>query len=58
MVDGWVQLKTRKSVLNRLRNECKKEFLRHHPEMTEFNLTDNFMLDKVTKYYLENEVII
>ena len=32
--------------------ECVEEFLKHHPEMKEMNITQGFMLDKIAKYYL------
>jgi hypothetical protein len=34
--------------------ECKKEYLKHHPEHEEFSLSQGFMLSKIAQYYLEH----
>lgn len=41
-------------VKKRIMIKCKQEFLKHHPEMIGLNLTENFMLDKISVYYMEN----
>jgi polyphosphate kinase 2 (PPK2 family) len=44
----FVDISTRELV----RNECKKEFLRHHPEFEGMLITDDFIIKKIAEYYL------
>jgi len=34
-----------------IRNDCVEEFLNHHPEFNEVNITDNFILKKIGEFY-------
>ena len=52
MGDCWVKITIRKTVQSKLRIECKKEFLRHHPEFEGARLTDNLILTQIVNYYL------
>ena len=36
-----------------LMEECKKLFLKAHPEFTGYKITENFMLLKVCEYYIK-----
>ena len=46
-------LKCSKSVKDRLMVDCVREFLRHHPEFANSKITHCFMLDRVTRHYLD-----
>lgn len=52
MGDCWVHLTIRNSVKNMLREQCKEEFLRHHPEFKGSHITDNLILTQIIQYYL------
>ena len=34
-------------------SECKKDFLKHHPELEEVFITDNKIVYEMAKYYLQ-----
>ena len=55
MGEEYVQLKVRPRTKNRLMSECVDAFIKDHPEFDHFHITQDFILDKVTKYYLEND---
>jgi len=42
------------SDLNDLITKCKLEYLKHHPEMREINITKSKILYEVLNYYLTN----
>lgn len=35
--------------------DCKKEFLKHHPEFKGMSISCGFLLKKIGVYYIENE---
>lgn len=35
-------------------NECKKEFLTHHPEFEGMKLTENFIIRQIAEHYLRS----
>ena len=49
----WRQIRVTQEQIDRLRNECKTEFLEHHPEFSSMPLSDNFMLTKIIDWYLD-----
>jgi len=55
MSESWRQMRCSKDNLSKLRNEVKQEFLKHHEEFEGYPLSDNFILTKVIKYYLESD---
>ena len=46
-------LNIRPETKDRFEIEIKEEFLRHHPEFKDFNLSHDFLLNKIIDYYLE-----
>jgi spore coat protein CotF len=34
--------------------ECKKEYVKHHPEMGNVKITDDKIIYEIMKYYLNN----
>ena len=40
------------SVKKLIMEDCVQEFLEHHPEFEGMNITHNFMLLRLAKYYL------
>ena len=40
---------------NKLRNQCKKIFLKYHPEFAAVKITDDFILSKVLNKYIEDD---
>jgi len=55
MSEKWRQIRCNKINLDKLRNEIKQEFLKHHPEFEGYPLSDNFLLTKIINYYLESD---
>lgn len=45
-----------KSTRDLIRNECKKEFLRHNPLFEKIPITDNMIILRMAKFYLDMEV--
>jgi hypothetical protein len=41
-----------KETKDRILNDCKREYLKNHPEMRGIPLSQGFLLDKISRYYL------
>lgn len=54
MVDNMVQIWVRTSDKDRMMDECKEDFIKHHPEFRGASITQNFMFRKLVDYYLEH----
>jgi hypothetical protein len=52
MSKKYIKLSCAKETSDLLLIECKEEFLKNHPEMKGMFLSQNFILLKVTNYYL------
>lgn len=42
-----------KETRNKILIDCKKEFLKHHPELRGYNITQNYILMQIATYYIE-----
>ncbi len=52
---GWKsRLTISRSTKELIMVKCKDEFLKHHPEMSGINITENFMAVQIAEYYLNN----
>lgn len=50
----YVNLGVKPKEKKRLLDNCKKEYLFHHPEMKGIPLSQNFLLGKVIDFYLKD----
>ena len=50
----YVNLGVKPKEKMRLLDNCKKEYLFHHPEMTGIPLSQDFLLGKVIDFYLKD----
>ena len=50
---NYVNLGVRPETKKRLVDNCKKEYLHHHPEMKGIPLSQDFLLGKVIDFYLK-----
>lgn len=53
MDKSWVQVKVRKSDKEKMMNECVEEFLRHHPELEGYHITQAHMFKQLIEFYLK-----
>lgn len=45
-------LNVSKSTFKLVNNNCKEEFLKQNPQFKNINITHNFMVDRIARYYL------
>lgn len=50
-----VKMTVTESTKDLVMNACKEEFLKHHPEMDGMFISQDFMIIKIAKFYLEND---
>lgn len=48
-----VRLTVSKNTKNLIMNECKGEFLKHHPEIKGMKITENFIVRQIAEFYLK-----
>ncbi len=48
----WRKLVCSEKVKDRIMIDCKEEFLKQHPEYEEAFITQNFLLNRISRYYL------
>jgi len=54
MVDAWSHIRARQSTIDKIRSSIKEDFLDHYPEFRSMRLSDDFLLNKMIDFYLEN----
>lgn len=54
-MDQWTNIGVKESIKKMLVDDCKREYIKHHPELEETKITDNKILFEVCKFYLEND---
>lgn len=50
----YVRLSVTPETQQLVREACKKELLKHKPELEKFNITDDVIVDRIAKYYLDS----
>ena len=53
MTQKTTQIRIRNDDIEKLRKEVKIEFLKHHPEFKDINLTDAFLMKQCIDWYLK-----
>ena len=52
MVHSWVKIPVKELTKQKIKKEIRIEFLLHHPEFKDMNLTYDFLINKMMDYYL------
>lgn len=50
----WSKIAVKTGTKKKLIDDCVKEFLKIHPEFNDYNITADFILNKVIDYYLNH----
>ncbi len=48
-----VRLTVSESTKDMVMNECREEFIRHHPELKGMKITENFIIRQIAEFYLK-----
>lgn len=50
----YVRLSVTESTQSLVRKQCVKLFLKSNPQFAKYTITDDFIVDRIANYYLDN----